>query len=99
MIDLKLLRDDPDRVRRSQISRGEDPELVDALLAADATRRAAIATADALRAEQKNVSNAVKTATSDERPAVLARAKELSAQVKAAESERDDAEAAMHAAH
>ena len=34
MIDLKLLREDPDAVRRSQVSRGEDPALVDALLAA-----------------------------------------------------------------
>ena len=40
MIDLKLLRDDPDRVRASQRARGEDPGLVDALLAADTTRRA-----------------------------------------------------------
>ena len=29
MIDLKLLREDPDAVRRSQVSRGEDPALVD----------------------------------------------------------------------
>ncbi len=53
MIDLKLLREDPDAVRRSQQSRGEDPSLVDALLAADAARRDAISTADTLRAEQK----------------------------------------------
>ncbi|MFN8068184.1 MAG: serine--tRNA ligase [Mycolicibacterium insubricum] len=99
MIDLKLLRDDPDRVRRSQISRGEDPGLVDALLVADAARRAAIAAADALRAEQKSVSNAVKTASPDNRPAVLARAKELSGQVKAADTDRDEAEAAMNTAH
>ena len=35
MIDLKLLRDDPDRVRASQEARGGDPALVDALLEAD----------------------------------------------------------------
>ena len=55
MIDLKL-RDDPDVVRRSQRSRGEDPALVDALLEADVTRRAAISIADTLRAEQKAAS-------------------------------------------
>ncbi|MDT4945213.1 MAG: Seryl-tRNA synthetase N-terminal domain, partial [Pseudonocardiales bacterium] len=33
MIDLKLLRDDPDRVRASQRVRGADESLVDALLA------------------------------------------------------------------
>ena len=52
VIDLKLLREDPDAVRRSQRSRGEDPSLVDALLSADVTRRAAISSADGLRAEQ-----------------------------------------------
>ncbi|HPZ94204.1 MAG TPA: hypothetical protein PK871_04700, partial [Mycobacterium sp.] len=33
MIDLKLVRENPDAVRRSQLSRGEDPSLVDVLLA------------------------------------------------------------------
>ena len=53
VIDLKLLRENPEAVRRSQLSRGEDPALVDTLLACDSARRAAIATADhaARRAE------------------------------------------------
>ncbi len=99
MIDLKLLREDPDRVRASQRARGEDPALVDALLAADAARRAAISTADNLRAEQKAASKQVGTASPDERPALLARAKELADRVKAAEVEQAAAEAAFTAAH
>ncbi|BBX64100.1 serine--tRNA ligase [Mycobacterium saskatchewanense] len=99
MIDLKLLREDPDAVRRSQLSRGEDPALVDALLEADAARRAAISSADTLRAEQKAASKAVGAAAPEERPARLARAKELAEQVKAAESAQSDAEAAFTAAH
>ncbi|MCV7102113.1 serine--tRNA ligase [Mycobacterium palustre] len=99
MIDLKLLREDPDVVRRSQLSRGEDPALVDALLAADAQRRSAISSADSLRAEQKAVSKSVGAASPDERPARLARAKELAEQVKAAEAAQADAEAAFTAAH
>lgn len=99
MIDLKLLREDPDAVRRSQLSRGEDPALVDALLAADAARRSAISTADALRAEQKSASKSVGAATPDERPVLLARAKELAEQVKAAEAAQADAETAFTAAH
>ena len=59
VIDLKLLREDPDRVRASQRARGEDPGLVDALLEADAARRAAISAADNLRAEQKAASKRV----------------------------------------
>jgi seryl-tRNA synthetase len=99
VIDLKLLRENPDAVRRSQISRGEDPVLVDTLLTADAARRAAISTADSLRAEQKTASKKVGAASADERPALLQRAKELAEQVKAAEAAQAEAEAAFTAAH
>jgi len=99
VIDLKLLREDPDAVRRSQLSRGEDPVLVDVLLTADTDRRAAISSADTLRAEQKAASKSVGSASAEERPALLARAKELAEQVKAAESAQAVAEAAFTAAH
>ncbi|HEY0229333.1 MAG TPA: serine--tRNA ligase [Mycobacterium sp.] len=99
MIDLKLLREDPDAVRRSQVSRGEDPALVDALLAADTARRSAISSADTLRAEQKAASKSVGAASPDERPAKLAHAKELAEQVKAAETDQANAETAFTAAH
>jgi len=99
VIDLKLLREDPDRVRTSQRARGEDPALVDVLLDADATRRSAISAADDLRAEQKAASKAVGAASADERPALLARAKQLAEAVKAAEVDQAAAEAAFTAAH
>ncbi|MGA3255590.1 MAG: serine--tRNA ligase [Mycobacterium sp.] len=99
MIDLKLLREDPDAVRRSQLSRGEDPALVDALLTADAARRSAISAADTLRAEQKAASRSVGAASAEERPAKLARAKKLAEQVKAAEAGQTEAEAAFTGAH
>jgi seryl-tRNA synthetase len=99
VIDLKLLREDPDVVRRSQISRGEDPALVDALLSADTARRSAIASADTLRAEQKTASKRIGAAPPDERPVLLAAASELSARVKAAEADQADAEKALTAAH
>jgi len=99
VIDLKLVREDPDAVRRSQLSRGEDPALVDVLLEADTARRAAISAADTLRAEQKTASKSVGSAASDERPALLERAKELSAAVKDAEARQTEAELAMHTAH
>ena len=99
MIDLKLVREDPDSVRRSQRSRGEDPGLVDALLEADSARRAAISAADTLRAEQKAASKSVGTASPKDRPALLQRAKQLAAEVKDAEARQGDAEAALTAAH
>ena len=48
MIDLRLLREDPDQYRASQTARGEDPGRVDELLAADEARRAAGASFDRL---------------------------------------------------
>ena len=98
MIDLRLLREDPERVRASQRARQADPGLVDALLAADEARRAAVTRADGLRAEQKSASMAVRGASAEERPAVLERAKALAAQVKAAEAAQAAAELALRAA-
>lgn len=99
MIDLKLLREDPDVVRASQRARGEDPALVDELLDADAARRSAVSAGDNLRAEQKAASKRVGGAAPDERPALLAAAKELAEQVKAAEAGQAAAEKAFTAAH
>ncbi|CAN3131443.1 serine--tRNA ligase [Mycobacterium sp. smrl_JER01] len=99
MIDLKVLRDNPDAVRASQRARGEDPGLVDALAEADAARRAAISVADNLRAEQKSASRLVGKATAEERAALLAAAKELAEKVKTAETAQAEAERAYTAAH
>ena len=91
MIDPRILRTDPDRIRRSQAARGESVELVDDLLAADARRRELIASSESLRAEQKELSRQVPKASADERPALLARTKELSQQVRDAAAEADAA--------
>ncbi|MCU0283511.1 MAG: serine--tRNA ligase [Candidatus Nanopelagicales bacterium] len=88
MIDLRLLRDDPDQFRASQSARGEDPGLVDALLAADEQRRAAGTRFDQLRNEQKALGKQVARAAGEEKAALLARAKELADGVKAADAER-----------
>lgn len=96
VIDLKFLRDNPDVVRESQRTRGEDPAIVDRLLEADVRRRESIAAADALRAEQKGFGKKIGAAPKEERPALLEEAKGLSDRVKAAEAEQRDAEAAVH---
>lgn len=92
MIDLKTLRDDPEAVRASQRARGEDVSLVDALLSADERRRSAVASADNLRAEHKQLGKQVGKASGEERDRLLARGKELAAQVKDAEAEQSAAD-------
>ncbi|MEY3089166.1 MAG: hypothetical protein RLZZ208_434 [Actinomycetota bacterium] len=88
MIDVKLLRENPNLVRSSQKARGESESLVDELLAADEVRRAAIVEFEALRAEQNSLSKSVGAAKGDEKSALLDRAKSLSAQVKEAEAKK-----------
>jgi seryl-tRNA synthetase len=98
VIDLRLLREDPDLVRASQRARGESEAVVDSLLAADESRRAAVAAFEALRAEQKQLGKRMPAARGDEREALLARTRDLAAQVKAAEAAVTGAEAALRAA-
>ncbi len=93
MIDLKLLRDNPDVVRASQVTRGEDPQLVDALFEADEARRAAIRSADELRQEQKAFGRKIGQADPADRPKLLEGAEDLKARVRAAEEEQKTAEA------
>ncbi|MGA5262545.1 serine--tRNA ligase [Streptomyces griseoincarnatus] len=92
MIDLRLLREDPDRVRASQRARGEDVALVDALLSADERRRSSGVRFDELRAEQKSLGKLIGRATGDEKSELLKRAEQLKAEVKAADAERDAAD-------
>ena len=93
MIDLRLLREDPEAVRASQRARGESVELVDQLLHADETRRRAGTAYDTLRAEQKTIGRKVAQAAGDEKAVLLADAQTLAADVRSAEAERDRADA------
>ncbi|QNQ91244.1 serine--tRNA ligase [Corynebacterium poyangense] len=92
MIDLKFLRENPDVVRESQRTRGEDPGLVDELLAADSARREAIKSADELRAEQKSLGKKIGQASPEDRPALLQGSQDLKNRVKAAEEAQKNAE-------
>ena len=81
MIDVRALRENPEPARASQRARGADPALVDQILEADVARREALQSFEALRATQKEVSKSVGRASAEERPAILARAKELADEV------------------
>jgi seryl-tRNA synthetase len=97
VIDVKVLRTDPDRVRASQRARGESVALVDELLAAEEARRGAITRFEELRAEQKGLGKQVARASGDERAALLARTKELAEEVKKAEAGSGEAAATFDA--
>ncbi len=99
VIDLRTLREDPEAVRASQRARGEDEAVVDALLSADEQRRSAVAAADALRAEQKQLGKQVGKARGEERDALLARGRELAARVRSAEAAQSAADAELAELH
>ncbi|MET8749792.1 serine--tRNA ligase [Streptomyces sp. NPDC004667] len=94
MIDLRLLREDPDRVRASQRARGEDVELVDALLSADERRRSSGMRFDELRNEQKSLGKLIPKASPEERAELLTKAEQLKQDVRAAEAEQNEADEA-----
>ena len=91
MIDMRALREDPEPARASQRARGADVELVDRILEADTKRRELLQEFEQLRSQQKEVSRSVGRASKEERPAILAEAKELAARVKNAEAASNEA--------
>jgi seryl-tRNA synthetase len=94
MIDPRLLRDDPERVRIGQVKRGLPTEVVDRALAADEERRSAIAAFEAARAEQKQLGKLIPRATPADKQGLLVRTKVLAAEVKRAEARQVAAEEA-----
>ena len=99
VIDLRLLREDAERFRSSQRDRGDDPGAVDTLLAADEARRAAVAHVDQLRAEANQASKTIRSASAQERPSMVERARALKGEVQEAESGLTAVEAEWRAAH
>ncbi|PIN51443.1 serine--tRNA ligase [Trueperella pyogenes] len=98
MIDIRTIRENPELVKASQRARGAAESDVDAVLAADEARRSSLQQFEDTRAEQKALSRTVGKASPAERPAILARAKEMSEEVKVLETKADAAAAAFQEA-
>ena len=96
MIDLNLLRENPDAIKASQRARGASESLVDDAAAADANWRAKLVEFENLRAEQNAMSKEVSTAPNEEKAALVAKAQELGTRVKAAEAEANEASEALN---
>ncbi len=98
MIDPVLFRERPDLFRDSQSARGESPETVDDALEADRAKRSAITAFEELRARQNAHGKRVAQAPKEDKPALVAEAKQLSADVKAAQQRVTEATEAADAA-
>ena len=109
MIDPTILRTDPDRIRESQRRRGEDPTIVDRLVAADEAKRKAQQQFEELRSRQKAmgkeigpIQGALKKNPDDaelkaKADALMAQASTLADEVKAAEALADAEQAVADA--
>jgi len=86
VIDVRVLRNDPDVIRAAQKRRGESDAIVDSLIGAEERRRSSIGTYEALRAEQKQLGKLIPRAEGEQKQQLLAQTKELSERVKAAEA-------------
>ena len=91
MIDLRLIRRDPDLIRASQTARREDPALVDEILEADQAHRAALGDFETKRAQQKAFGQQVARAPKQDKPRLIAEAKDLAEAVKQAQATADAA--------
>ncbi len=95
MIDIKDLIENPQKYVESQRARQADESAVDALIAAQKSRTAAISTFESLRAKQKSFGRSVAQAQGEEKQRLLAEVKELAAEVKAADAQADEAAVAL----
>jgi seryl-tRNA synthetase len=97
MLDVRMIRAEPERVKAELAKVGVAPAQVDALLDADRRRREAIGTVEALRAERTRASNRIRGITdAAEREQAIAEQRALGERIPAAEQAAAEAEAAFH---
>jgi len=85
MLDLKLVRDNPEAVRDGLRRRGTDPALVDAVLEADRARRELVQNVERLRAEQNRVSAEIPKLSGEEKTRRITEMREVSSRLKGLE--------------
>ena len=94
MLDIRQLRAEPEAVKAAAARRGEDPALLDEVIALDERQRVAGRRADELRAEVKRISKEVGALHSagrgDEAADLRDRSRELGAQAQAQADEADE---------
>ncbi len=97
MVDLKLIRDQPDAMRSALRKKGADPGLIDRVLDADRLRRELVQQVEALRAAQNRASQEIPRLAGPAREERIAEMKRIAAQAKAQEPALQEADAALGA--
>jgi seryl-tRNA synthetase len=96
VLDLRLIRSEPDLVRAALARRRADGPL-DEILALDERRRALLTEVEGLRAEQNQASEAIAAAkrTGEDAEDAIARMREVASRVKALQAELDEVESTL----
>jgi len=98
MLDIDLIRNDPERVREALRKRNDDPTLVDEVFALDIQRREILQQVETLRAERNRVSKEIGRMQDKEvRQARIAEMREVGEQLSASEEKLREVEAAFEA--
>ena len=83
MLDIKFIADNTDWVKKSLSRKGFEPEKVDELLNVYYEMNKLKTSSQALAEEKNKLSNSIKSASAEERPAIIARSREVGEQFKA----------------
>ncbi|HET9000706.1 MAG TPA: serine--tRNA ligase [bacterium] len=97
MVDLKLIREQPDAFKAALRKKRADPDLVDRVLEADRRRRELVQRVETLRAAQNRASQEIPRLTGPDREARIAEMKQIAAQAKAEEPALQEADATLDA--
>src|SRR6476646_9946046 len=95
MLDIRLFREQPDKVREGLRNRGEDPAAVNRVLELDERRRAILVEKERLQARRNELSKHVPKAAPDERAALIEESKGIGPRIAELDKETDEVEQAL----
>ena len=95
MLDLRQIRDQPDRFRAGLRKRGRDPQAIDEVLEADRRRRSLLAEIERLRAEQNRANEEIPRLTGQAREGRIAEMRKLASRLKELQPDLERIEAQL----
>ncbi|TMJ01796.1 MAG: hypothetical protein E6H01_07625 [Bacillati bacterium ANGP1] len=98
MLDLKLIRDNPELVKAGIRKKHRDPGMVDRVLEIDCRRREVVQEVERLRAEQNRASGEIPKLKGEEREQRIAAMREISTSLKSLEPQLREVETALQRA-
>jgi seryl-tRNA synthetase len=97
MLDMKMFREEPDRVREALRNRNDDPSVVDRVLELDARRREMLVQKETLQARRNELSKLVPKASPDERAALIEESKGIGPRISEMDAETGAVEEELRA--